>query len=126
MDDGIGTARLSGGEIDDQAVAEIGELVGEPMTAGQLIALASAGQLVVARGPCGQLPEIIGAAWMAAGEGGGVQRLVCRVNPSLAGRGLEARLRAALKAQLRRRSLFRQRDRAPLGLAPAFRLQAVN
>ncbi|WP_374657413.1 hypothetical protein [Phenylobacterium sp.] len=30
MDEGIETARLSVAEIDDQAIAEIGDLIGEP------------------------------------------------------------------------------------------------
>jgi hypothetical protein len=124
MDEGIETARLSVAEIDDQAIAEIGDLIGESVSAAWLIALAAAGPLVVARAPCGKRPEIVGVAWVAGRDGAPTP--FCKVRAAHLDQGLEARLRAALKAQLQRRSLFRRRDRAPLGLTPAFRLQAAH
>ncbi len=109
--------RLAGAEIDDQAIAEIANLLGSSpeATPVRLISLAASGPLIVARRPCGARPEIVGVAGLARGER--TQEIVA-VDSVHAGEGLAAALRDHLRAQTGCPSLFRGRDRPPLGIAP--------
>lgn len=112
--------RLAGAEIDDQALAEIagllGQVSGAEVTPARLIRLAASGPLIVARRPCGLLPEIVGVAGLSDDAQAESPEIVA-VDAAHADRTLEQALRAALQAQ--RFSLFRRRDRAPLGFACA-------
>lgn len=109
--------QLSAAELDDQALSEISALLSglegaPPVT--RLIELAAAGRLVVARRPCGSVPEIIGvAAWTPSGD----QRdVMVAVDDASGEGGLAEGLRLRLGSPSAA-SLFRRRDRAPLGLA---------
>lgn len=115
-DDELEFVRLAGAEIDDQAISEIagllGQVSGAEVTPARLIRLAASGPLIVARRPCGVMPEIVGVAGLAddpqAAE-------IVAVDTAHADRAVAQALRACLRAQ--HVSLFRNRDRAPLGFA---------
>ena len=115
----LDVAHLSAGELDDQALAEISVLLSS--TSGQiappassLIGVASAGELVVARRPCGAEPEIVGVA--ARIQIDGSNEVVVAVSAATCVSGLAADLRGRLEASPVASSLFRRRHRAPLGL----------
>lgn len=111
--------QLASAEIDDQAVEEISILLGAgDRIAGEdcqalLMRMAAFGPLVVARRPCGQSPEIVGVAGVAP-DPGGARRLVA-IAPALLSKTLERRMAEALAAIPKGPSLFRPRERAPLG-----------
>ena len=104
--------RLHAAELDDQAVAEIGALLGGPpkIDVRRLQRLASAHGVAVARRACGHQPEIVGVALQ---EDGRIARARDRRFSSAQD---ENALRAFLVPSA---SLFRRRDRAPLGLVQA-------
>lgn len=112
-------AFLSPDELDDQAIAEIAALMkrrrAHLISASSLIRMAASGNLVVARGPCGQTPEIVGFAACERGED--LQSLIVAVDP-----GRQEDLAQALTRRLTAPpiSIFRRRDRAPLGLERRF------
>lgn len=114
--------RLAGAEIDDQAIAEIIGLLrcgpeAAHATPSGLIRLAARGPLVVARRPCGESPEIVAVAgWAMDADGFDTPRAVIGLDPKHAGAELVPSLRSALLAQPPSPSLFRGRDKAPLGL----------
>ncbi len=112
MPDGLQVARLRAAELDDQALAEIGALLGEsaqsrPRT---LEALARAQNVAVVRRACGLRPEIVGVALREDGH------VTSALDRRFAREQHESALRALLAPAA---SLFRRRDRAPLGLAQA-------
>lgn len=111
-------SRLSPGQIDDQAIAEITELlagdIGYTLQPSTLLRMASTAPLLVARRPCGVSPEIVGVAGLAPrGEGDLLEVVV--VNPSLAETSVASELLHGLRGHAFGPSLFRPRDRAPLG-----------
>ena len=121
MGEDLEIVRLSPVEIDDQAIAEIRALAlqmppgDDAIPVERLVGLASSGRMIVARRPCGMIPEIIGFAVLtpAVGDGGG--RRVSVVDPAIAGPEVEGGLRRALHAQQSRLFLFRPGRRSPLG-----------
>lgn len=115
----IELAFLSPDELDDQAVAEIGALIegrrADLISASSLIRMAASGNLVVARGPCGQTPEIVGFAARERDED--PRPLIVATEPG----GPEEQAQAlAPRLTAPPVSIFRRRDRAPLGLARRF------
>lgn len=112
---------LTAAELDDQALAEITALLAQRSTlfsASRLIRLAATGDLVVARRPCGFVPEIVGmAARTQEGEAAGQVLIAVDEQES------SSRIRRTLKQELDTTpggtSLFRRRDRAPLGMLSA-------
>lgn len=118
--EGLELVRLAGAEIDDQAIAEISGLLGpslDAMSPAALIRLAASGPLIVARRPCGAWPEIVGVAGLARPHPEAAAEEIVAVDATLADRDLAPALLAFLRSQSQRLSLFRNRDRAPLGLA---------
>lgn len=118
--EGLELVRLAGVEIDDQAIAEISGLLGpspDQISPADLIRLAASGPLIVARRPCGAWPEIVGVAGLARSHPGAPAEEIVAIDATLADRDLEPALLACLRSQSQRLSLFRKRDRAPLGLA---------
>lgn len=114
-------AHLSAMELDDQALQEISTLLTGSGITGQsparLTAAAASGQLVVARRPCGMLPEIVGVALRPpCGQGKVVVATEALRGALTLARSLRRRLGRSAAA-----SLFRRRDRAPLGLMSATR-----
>jgi hypothetical protein len=122
MDQDLEIVRLAPVEVDDQAIAEIRALAlqnspgEEPIPIERLVGLAASGRMIVARRPCGMIPEIVGFAVMTAPAGDGASRRVSAVDPTIAGPDVEGCLRRALHAQQSRLFLFRPSRRAPLGL----------
>ncbi|HEY9233506.1 MULTISPECIES: hypothetical protein [Phenylobacterium] len=110
---------LSAAELDDQALAEISALLatspgGRRLSAGGLIRLAAAGALLVARRPCGSYPEIVGV--VAETPAGDHREVIVAVDETNA-RGLGKILGRRRRTRPSFASLFRRRDRAPLGFA---------
>lgn len=111
--------RLAGAELDDQAIGEISCLLRSIPEAGEvsladLLRLAASGALVVARRPCGALPEIVGVAGVKLCARANRAEEIVAVDPDHWEEGLEAALRACLSAQSPRMSLVHGRDRASL------------
>lgn len=124
MGDDLEIVRLAPVEIDDQAIAEIRALApharpkaGAP-SLERLIGLVSGGRVIVARRPCGMIPEIVGFAVALPGDDG-VSRRIMALDPTFAGKDVEAGLRRALNAHQSRVFLFRPSRRPPLGLTYA-------
>ncbi len=118
MPDELELVRLAGSEIDDQAIAEISDLLARhlagPLEPSALLLLSMTGPMIVARRPCGLSPEIVGVAALAPrGEGGFVE--VVAVHPDLGGPLVSRALRARVRHQTPQ-TLFRPRERKPLGL----------
>lgn len=111
---------LSAAELDDQALAEITALLASRraalISATNLIKIAASGDLIVARRPCGASPEIVGfaARIMSPTAQGETAEVVIAVDPEGQTQGLAEALQARLTAPPA--SIFRRRDRAPLGL----------
>lgn len=123
MGEDLEIVRLAPVEIDDQAIAEISALAphvrpkaGAP-SLERLIALVSSGRAVVARRPCGMVPEIVGFAVALSADDG--SRRIIAVDPNVASLDVETGLRRALHAHQGRIFLFRPSRRPPLGLAQA-------
>lgn len=125
MGEELELVRLAAVEIDDQAIAEIRALAPHVRSAGdaisieRLISLVSSGRAIVARRPCGMIPEIIGFAVVAPAADDGASRRVLAVDPEIGGPDVEGGLRRALHAQQSRVFLFRPSRRPPLGLSHA-------
>lgn len=104
--------RLHAAELDDQAITEIVALLGGPskVDVRRLESLARAYGVAVARRACGRQPEIVGVAVQEDGKIASAldRRFSCAQD--------ESALRALLMPDP---SLFRRRDRAPLGLIQA-------
>lgn len=116
--------RLSPVELDDQALAEISALLAahdgrSSLALSRLIDMAAAGDLVVARRACGALPEIVGvAARMPAGDVS--RKELIAVDKACGAAALADALKRRLNQPASTASLFRRRDRAPLGLMNIF------
>lgn len=114
-------ARLSAAELDDQALQEISALLSKArpgaVAAPSLIKLAAAGDLVVARRPCGLQPEIVAVAARLPGAAD----VVVALDPVSGPKQIVPRLKAELRQARPGASLFRRRDRAPFGFTGAAR-----
>lgn len=121
MGDDLEIVRLAPVEIDDQAIAELCALApyvrSKALPLERLIGLVSSGRAIVARRPCGMIPEIVGFAVLDSSADDGAARRIMAVDPEVAGPEVEGGLRRALHAQQSRVFLFRPSRRAPLGLA---------
>lgn len=115
---GIEIVRLAGAEIDDQAIAEISALLdasARGVEAAAFLRLSAAdGGLMVARRACGLSPEIVGVAGFIPDGEAGVSELIA-TDPAHAGPLLARELRQHLRSRTHQPSLFRGRDRAPIG-----------
>jgi hypothetical protein len=118
MSDTLEVTCLSPSEIDDQAVAEIAALLSADscyaLQPSSLLRMAATGPLLVARRRSGLSPEIVGLAGLAP-RGKGERLEVVVVNPDLASTSLACELLDGLRGEAPGPSLFRRRDRAPLG-----------
>lgn len=120
MPDTLELARLTPNQIDDQAISEINAILsadqGHALPRSALLRMAAYGPLLVARRPCGALPEIVGVAGLAPQAQGDLLEIVA-VDIELGGTSLACDLLAGLRAEALGPSLFRPRDRPPLGWA---------
>ena len=125
MGENLELVRLAPVEIDDQAIAELRALApyvrgaGGAISGEAIVDLVANGQAIVARRPCGMVPEIVGFAVLAPAAGDGECRRILAVDPKLVAPGLERGLRQALHAHQSRVFLFRPSRRPPLGLSHA-------
>ncbi|WP_309646016.1 hypothetical protein [Phenylobacterium sp.] len=121
--DELEVVRLAAAEIDDQAIAEIARLLkplsNREVTPSWLIRFAASGPLFVARRPCGARPEIVGVAGFACDDRQHFVEMIA-VDVGFADQGLGETLRQQLSVTPRRPSVFRRRDRPPMGVS-AFR-----
>lgn len=112
--------RLTPAQVDDQAVMEISALLGADtgyaLAPSTLLRMAATGPLLVARRSCGLSLEIVGVAGLAPrGEGDLLEVVV--VHADFLGTALTCELLDGLRGQSTGPSLFRRRDRPPLGWA---------
>jgi hypothetical protein len=112
--------RLHGAELDDQAIAEIIDLIAEAapgrkaLAQTTLLRMAARGPLLVARRPCGRDPEIVAVAGLFP-DGESATALIA-IHPSYRSPSLRRRMARQLPALAKSFSLFRASERPPLGL----------
>lgn len=115
-------AQLTSVEMDDQAIAEIADLLrpsallGAAPAMGELLRMAALGPLLVARRPCGEYPEIVAIAGRTSSA---ADTTIVAIDRRYETPDLRQQMSRKLAEVIKPVSLFRGRESAPLGLASA-------